>query len=361
MGLKNIETTENASTVLTIVGRQTDRQTESELERLKAALHNANLALTIQNEEKEKLAAALNTANKKLILQEEVKEKRAAELIIANKELVFQNEEKEKREEELIIANKELVFQNEEKEKRAAELVIANKELLSFSYVASHDLQEPLRKIQTFAGRILEKENQNLSDGGKFQFQRMLIAARRMQNLIEDLLAFSRLNSIERKFENTDLGLIVEEVKNEFKETIQEKHGSIIVTKMCEATVIPFQFRQLMQNLIGNSLKFSHPKKPLRIIIKGTISAGKKFDNEQLAPEKNYCHISVTDNGIGFDAKYKHQIFEVFERLHSKEEYQGTGIGLAIVKKIVDHHGGIITAFGRLNKGATFDVYIPAS
>ncbi len=246
MGLKNVETTQNTATVLTVVGRQT----ESELERLKAALNNANLALAIQNEEIEKLAAALTTANKKLILQEEVKEKRAASLIIANKELVFQNEEKEKRAAELFIANKELVFQNEEKEKRAAELVIANKELLSFSYVASHDLQEPLRKIQTFAGRILEKENQNLSDAGKFQFQRMLIAARRMQNLIEDLLAFSRLNTAERKFENTDLGLIVEEVKNEFKETIQEKHGTIIITKMCKATVIPFQFRQLIQNLL---------------------------------------------------------------------------------------------------------------
>ncbi len=88
---------------------------------------------------------------------------------------------------------------------------------------------------------------------------------------------------------------------------------------------------------------------------------GKKLDNEQLAPEKKYCHISVTDNGIGFDPQYKHQIFEVFERLHSKEEYQGTGIGLAIVKKIVDHHGGIITASGRLNKGATFDMYLPVS
>ena len=357
MGLKNIATTENASTVLTIVGRQS----ESELERLKAALNNGNLALTIQNEEIEKLAAALITAHKKLILQEEVKEERAEALIIANKELVFQNEEKEKRAAELVIANKELVFQNEEKEKRAAELVIANKELLSFSYVASHDLQEPLRKIKTFAGRILEKENQNLSDAGKFQFQRMLIAARRMQNLIEDLLAFSRLNTAERKFENTDLGLIVEEVKNEFKETIQEKHGTIIITKMCKATVIPFQFRQLMQNLIGNSLKFFHPEKPLRIIIKSHISLGKKLDNEQLSPEKNYCHISVTDNGIGFDPKYKHQIFEVFERLHNKEEYQGTGIGLAIVKKIVDHHGGIITAFGRLNKGARFDMYLPVS
>ena len=260
----------------------------------------------------------------------------------------------------LIIANKELAFQNEEK-KRAAALILANKELMAFTYVASHDLQEPLRKIQTFAGRILEKEKENLSDVGKFQFGQMLSAARRMEKLIADLLAFSRLNTTERKFENTNLRLIVEEVKNEFKETIHEKHATIIITNMCEANVIPFQFRQLMQNLIGNSLKFSHPEKPLRIIIKNKISEGKKLDNEQLSPEKNYCHISVTDNGIGFGPQYKHQIFEVFKRLHSKDEYQGTGIGLAIVKKIVDHHNGFITAFGKLNKGATFDIYIPAS
>ena len=196
---------------------------------------------------------------------------------------------------------------------------------MAFTYVASHDLQEPLRKIQTFAGRILEKEKENLSDVGKFQFGQMIHAARRMEKLIADLLAFSRLNTTERKFENTNLRLIVEEVKNEFKETIHEKHATIIITNMCEANVIPFQFRQLMQNLIGNSLKFSHPEKPLRIIIKSRISEGKKLDNEQLSPEKNYCHISVTDNGIGFGPQYKHQIFEVFKRLHSKDEYQGTG------------------------------------
>src|SRR5271168_3924727 len=156
-----------------------------------------------QSAENENRAVELIIANKELAFQNEEKEKRAAELIIANKELAFQNEEKEKRAAELIIANKELAFQNEEKGKRAAELIIANKELLAFTYISSHDLQEPLRKIQTFATILLE--NETLSDNGKYNFQRMQLAAGRMQQLIDDLLAFSRIATTELKFEKADL------------------------------------------------------------------------------------------------------------------------------------------------------------
>ena len=287
---------------------------------------------------------------------------------IANKELVFQNDEKEKRAAELGIANKELAFQNEEKEKRAAELIIANKELLAFTYVSSHDLQEPLRKIQTFVSIILENENENLSDNGKYNFQRMQSAAGRMQQLIEDLLAYSRINTTERKFEKTDLNIIIEEVKTELKDTIQEKHATIEASELCPANIIPFQFRQLMYNLISNALKFSNPGLPSHIIIKSRIVKRSKFNNEKpalpagrLSPEKNYCHITVKDNGIGFEPHFSKRIFEVFQKLHSKEEYAGTGIGLAIVKKIVENHNGIITATSELNKGASFDIYIPAN
>ena len=204
-------------------------------------------------------------------------------------------------------------------------------------------------------------ENQTLSDTGRHYFQRIMNAAKRMQQLITDLLAFSHLSTAQRKFENTDLNLIVEDVKNEFKETMQEKRATIEVNKMCDAHIIPFQFRQLIQNLIGNSLKFSDPEKPLHIKIQSKISTGRTLNNEQLAPEKKYCHLSVADNGIGFDPQYRDQIFEVFQRLHGRDEYPGTGIGLAIVKKIVENHNGIITASGELGKGATFDIYIPVS
>jgi light-regulated signal transduction histidine kinase (bacteriophytochrome) len=323
-------------------------------------LINAKKELVFQNEEKGKRAAELVIANKELVFQNAEKEKRAAELIVANKELAFQNAEKEKRAAELIIANKELVFQNEEKEKRAAELVIANKELLAFTYVSSHDLQEPLRKIQTFITVILEKENKNLSDNGKYNLQRIQSAATRMRQLIEDLLAFSRISTTEHEFVKTDLHIIIEEVKAELKDTIQEKHATIEATKMCSANIIYFQFRQLMHNLISNALKFSRPDVPSLIIIKSRIVKGNKLSNEKLSIEKNYCHITVKDNGIGFEPHFSERIFEVFQKLHTKEEYPGTGIGLAIVKKIAENHNGLICATSKLGQGATFDIYIPA-
>ena len=262
---------------------------------------------------------------------------------------------------ELVIANKELAFQNEEKEKRASELGIANKELLAFTYISSHDLQEPLRKIQTFVTIILKNENENLSDNGKYNFQRMQDAASRMQQLIDDLLAFSRIATTELKFENTDLNIIIEEVKAELKDTIWEKSASIEATELGTANIIAFQFRQLMYNLISNALKFSQPDVPSHIVIKSNIVIGSKLNNESLSPEKNYFHITVKDNGIGFEPHFNERIFEVFQKLHGKEVYGGTGIGLAIVKKIVENHNGIIIATSELKKGATFDIYFPAN
>ena len=325
-----------------------------------AELIIANEELAFQNDEKGKRASELIIANTELAFQNGEKEKRAAELNIANIELAFQNEEKGKRAAELIIANTELVFQNEEKEKRAAELNVINKELETFSYISSHDLQEPLRKILILSQQILDTENKNLSETGKNKFNKILSAATRMRQLIDDLLAFSHLNVTERKFEQADLVEIVEEVKTELKETIEEKQATIETTEFCHANIISFQFRQVMHNLIGNALKFSRPGHHPHITIKSKIIKGFEANEENLSFEKEYCHISVSDNGIGFEAQYKDQIFEVFQRLHSKDQYAGTGIGLAIVKKVIDNHHGIISATSRINEGTTFNIYIPA-
>ena len=333
----------------------------NEKEKRAAELVIANKELAFQNDEKEKRAAELTIANKELAFQNDEKEKRAAELVIANKELAFQNDEKEKRAEELIIANKELAFQNHEKEKRAEELINANKELLAFTYISGHDLQEPLRKIQTYVTIILEDENEKLSEEGKYNFQRMQLAAGRMQQLIDDLLAFSRISTTELKFEKTDLNKIIDEVRAELKDTIHEKQATIETSELGSASVIAFQFRQLMYNLISNALKFSIPELPSQIIIKSRIVSGSKINNEKLSSDKNYCHITVKDNGIGFESHFSERIFGVFQKLHGKEVYAGTGIGLAIVKKIVENHNGIIIATSELQKGATFDIYIPAS
>ncbi len=247
-----------------------------------------------------------------------------------------------------------------ELQKANEDLLKMNKELEAFTYVSSHDLQEPLRKIQIFAGRMLEKENQNLSGNGKEMLQRMQEAAERMRTLIQNLLAFASLGTSERKFEKTDLNKIIEEVKQELNTIIEEKQAMVEVKEMCDVKVIAFQFRQLMLNLISNALKFSKPGIPPHITIESSVIKYSNPTDAKLLPGKAYCHITIIDNGIGFEKEYAEKIFEVFQKLHIKEEYAGTGIGLAIVKKIVENHNGIITATSDLGKGARFDIYIPA-
>ncbi len=246
---------------------------------------------------------------------------------------------------------------NENLEQKNTELLNKNKELEAFTYISSHDLQEPLRKIQTFTGKIIDNEKEHLSENAINYFNRMQSAASRMQKLIRDLLEFSRLSNTERIFEKTDLNQIVEEEKEELKETIDAKNGTIEVHTLCELNIIPFQFRQLMHNLMSNALKFSKPGVAPHIIIKSEIISGSDVHFKG----KKACHLSISDNGIGFDSKYADKIFGVFQRLHTKEEFSGTGIGLAIVKKIVDNHNGIINAKSEFGKGATFNIYIPVT
>ncbi|OXA93155.1 PAS domain S-box protein [Flavobacterium hercynium] len=256
---------------------------------------------------------------------------------------------------------KQVAERTKELEQYNIDLEKMNKELQSFAYISSHDLQEPLRKIQTFATQIIEKESQNLSESGKDKFQRMQNAAQRMQTLINDLLSYSRTSTQERIFEKIDFCEIVDEVKEDLREELEAQKASIECDKTSIISIIPFQFRQLLYNLISNSLKFSKPDIDTVIKITSEIKMGDSFDIPALDQNQKYCHISVSDNGIGFDQEYNTKIFEVFQRLHGREQYNGTGIGLAIVKKIVENHYGIITAKGEKNIGATFNIYIPVN
>jgi two-component system, chemotaxis family, CheB/CheR fusion protein len=296
------------------------------------------------------------TEVRKLLLEKELKEKE-----ILSKEISERTEEKLRLEKAVNERTQQLKVANDSLEDRNTELQNMNKELEEFTYVASHDLQEPLRKIQTFASRLLEKENDNLSEGGKNYFRLMQNAAERMQRLISDLLEFSRIGATERKFEKVHLGIIIEEVKVEFKESIEQKKAKIVVKGNCEVNIIAFQFRQMMHNLIGNALKFSQPNVAPRITITSKDIKNDKLFIQNLQPHREYCHIKISDNGIGFDNEFNEKIFEVFQKLHGKDEFAGTGIGLAIVKKIVDNHHGLITATSEPNKGTTFDVFIPTS
>ena len=243
---------------------------------------------------------------------------------------------------------------------RAAELIAANKELQLFVHISSHDLQEPLRKLQIASSRIAEGDYITISANGKEQFKRMKDAAQSMQTLIEDILSYAGINKAEAKIEDVDLKNIIAEVVSEFREILEEKGASIDTTGLCDVNVVPFHFRQLVRNLMNNSLKFSDPQKPPHIIIKSNNITSSRPNSTGLIPGKEYCHISFADNGIGFEDSYNEKIFEVFQRLHGKEKYKGTGMGLAIVKKIVESKNGFITAKGKLHEGATFDIYIPS-
>jgi light-regulated signal transduction histidine kinase (bacteriophytochrome) len=234
-----------------------------------------------------------------------------------------------------------------------------NQELASFAYVSSHDLQEPLRKIQTFASRIVEMEDNKLSDKGRDYFMRMQNAALRMQTLIEDLLSYSRTNTSEQNFEKTDLNKILQEVKNDLKDTIEEKKGVIKSETLPALNVIPFQIGQLFTNILSNALKFSKPDVAPVVHITVSQVKGSSIDHTDANPDKTYHRICFMDNGIGFEPEHRIKIFEVFQRLHGRSEYSGTGIGLAICKKIIENHDGIILADSLPDQGASFYVYFP--
>jgi len=235
-----------------------------------------------------------------------------------------------------------------------------NKELQSFVYISSHDLQEPLRKIQTFSSRILETEHERLSDTAKRHFSRMQKSAQRMQNLIQDLIAYSKTTVEESKFEETDLQEVIDEIKETLSEELEQNGVTLKLRNICDIKIIPVQFKQVVHNLISNSIKFARLNHPIVIEINCDEVDGKSAGIDGLDPDRHYSHIQFVDNGIGFEPAYKEKIFEVFQRLHSKDAYTGTGIGLAIVKRIIENHEGLILADGRLNEGATFNIYIPA-
>ncbi|HWE57876.1 MAG TPA: ATP-binding protein [Acidimicrobiales bacterium] len=242
--------------------------------------------------------------------------------------------------------NEELSAANESLQRRAAELARSNEELDSFASIASHDLQEPLRKVRTFTEQLSVTESANLSDKGRDYLARTNAAAERMQRLIEDLLRFSRVSTQGRPFETVDLADVAARVVQDLEAQIDDAGGRVEIGALPVITADPLQMQQLLQNLISNGLKFRRPEAPPVVNVTGRI-------------EEGMLQLRVSDNGIGFEPRYAARIFRIFERLHGRNEYPGTGIGLALCRKIADRHGGTIEAESEPGQGATFKVSLP--
>jgi light-regulated signal transduction histidine kinase (bacteriophytochrome) len=241
------------------------------------------------------------------------------------------------------------------------ELNRSNIDLEQFAYVASHDLQEPLRKIRSFSDRLVMKHAPSLDQDAQITINKIQNAAGRMQVLIDDLLSFSRLINQKGKTETTDLNTLLKEVLADMEVSIRNKNAKIFSGPLPELKVIPSLIRQLFQNLISNSLKFSKPDVQPVISMAATQVKGIEISDVHESQIQQMFHmIEFRDNGIGFEEKYLDRIFIIFQRLHGKMEYDGTGIGLAVCKKIMLIHQGYITATSSPDNGATFKLYFPA-
>lgn len=247
----------------------------------------------------------------------------------------------------------------EQETRQRQELARSNAELEQFASIASHDLQEPLRKILAFGDRLQEKYGDVLAGSGRDYLERMQGAAKRMQALIDDLLILSRVNKNTLSLVPVDLDRVVAEVLSDLEFRIQETGGAIEVGELGTIVADPVQIHQLLQNLIANALKFHRDEVPtVKISGRRLLAAQEQHRNYSTVTE--FYQISIEDNGIGFEEKYLDRIFNVFQRLHSRSKYEGTGIGLAICRKIVENHGGSITAQSQLGKGTTFFVTLPS-
>ena len=274
----------------------------------------------------------------------------------AGREIKLLNESLEQRVEqrtaELALANHQLADANRELNESSLRLVQSNRELQDFASVASHDLQEPLRKVQAFGDRLKSVARTAMDTEGRDYLDRMLNATKRMKSLIEDLLKLARVTSQAQPFQPLNLSQVARDVLSDLEVRIAATNALVDLDPLPTIEADAVQMRQLLQNLIGNALKFHHPGKPPAIHVYAELP-------DPLGPQQSFFRLIVEDQGIGFDEKYLDRIFAVFQRLHGRAEYEGTGVGLAICRKIAQRHGGEITAASTPDQGARFVVTLP--
>lgn len=253
---------------------------------------------------------------------------------------------------------RELAHQNRELEKTNIALEMSNNDLMQFASVASHDLQEPLRKIMVFMDLFSKTTSDDMSEQARGYLEKIQSSSERMKQLIIDILNYSRLSAKDNVYHEVDLSQLIHEVVQDYEVVIQEKNATIYYEGLPCIVVNKGQIRQVFQNIISNALKFSKPDVPVELAISATHTNSLSFT----APEEKtgeYCKITIKDNGIGFDEKYVPNVFSLFERLNAKDKFEGSGIGMSIAKKIVEKHNGIITAYSREGHGAEFVIILP--
>lgn len=288
--------------------------------------------------------------NHQLLAQEQ-------KLVAINRSLELEIKERKASEEKIIELNRQLL-------ENIARLETANKDLDFFAFMASHDLQAPLRKIRMFSDRLLVGNAGSLDKDGRLYLERIQEVSKRMQDLINDILRFSKISMEKESLEEVDMNKIVEDVLSEMDGLIREKKAEIIVDKLPVLQVNVVLMGPLFSNLISNALKYSRKQVPPVVRIKSDMQTassqnGGGPNGSGATPETKYCRIYIEDNGIGFEQKYAEQIFDMFRRLHPSAEYDGTGIGLALCKKIIEKHKGFISARGRPDEGSVFILSLP--
>jgi len=244
---------------------------------------------------------------------------------------------------------------NEALQEKNMALERSNRELESFNYIASHDLQEPLRKIQTFIELL--QYNEGDQENKDAYYNKIKTAAKRMSQLIRSVLTYSKISTTPDDFEPVDLNEVLENVKSDFELLIHETKAHISSDRLPVIKAVPIHMHQLFSNLISNSLKFVKESPSVSISVQRI--SGETAGSQFLNPGHEYLQLCFSDNGIGFEQKFSEQVFHLFQRLHGKNEYSGTGIGLSIVKKIVTGHGGVIHAVSQPGKGTSFLIWLP--
>lgn len=288
--------------------------------------------------------------------------KKNRRLLLQEQNLKAANENLEKEIEFRKISEQQVINLNNQLMENIQQLKATNEELDHFAFIASHDLQEPLRKIRTFSDMLLTKHINQLDHTASEFLKKIERSTRRMQVLIDDILSFSRFSSNADVVKQCDLNDLLEQVLSDLEIVIGEKQAVITHDKLPTLPVVPSMIRQLFQNLMTNALKFSKKDAQPKITITTKQIKGKQIPNASAQHENNTYHaITISDNGIGFEEKYNDMIFVIFKRLHSTSTFDGTGIGLAICKKIADKHEGYIYAKSKLEEGSEFTFALPAT